>query len=203
LSRAPDAAPARPSKRPSRAIRSAAPITAPQATRARPLPTLIEEELALGDDANWGNCRYYVGASRYSRQLDNFHRWFPAEQVCVLSFEDLVADADTQLRRLFGFLGIAAPDAPLVLPLANKSRATRFPLLHSTLRATGLKPALSRLLKHNLGGRIEEAAQSLYNRERARVVSDRSSTGAGNAQGRWPRYPRGPGRLIAEPPGEA
>ena len=138
----------------------------------RPLPALIEEELALGDAANWGNCRYYVGASRYSRQLENVYRSFPPEQVCVLSFEDLVADPDAQLRRLFGFLGIAAPDAPLVLPRANKSRATRFPLLHSGLRASGLKPMLAHLLKHRLHGRMEHAAQSLYYRERAQVVPD-------------------------------
>jgi hypothetical protein len=92
--------------------------------------------------------------------------------VCVLAFEDLVSDTDAVLRRLFGFLGIAAPAGPLVLPRENKSRATRFPLLHSGLRATGLKPVLSHLLKHSLGGRIEEAAQSLYYRERARIVSD-------------------------------
>jgi hypothetical protein len=138
----------------------------------RPLPSLIEEELALGDAANWGNCRYYVGASRYSRQLENVYRSFPPEQVCVLSFEDLVADPDAQLRRLFDFLGVAAPDAPLVLPRANKSRATRFPLLHSGLRASGLKPVLANLLKHRLHGRMEHAANSLYYRERAQVVPE-------------------------------
>lgn len=138
----------------------------------RPLPALVEEELALGDNANWGNCRYYVGASRYSRQLANVYRFFPPEQVCVLSFEDLVADADPPLRRLFAFLQIAVPEGPLVLPRANKSRATRFPLLHTGLRASGLKPVLAHLLKHRLRGRIEEAAESIYYRERADVVSD-------------------------------
>lgn len=138
----------------------------------RPLPELVEDELKLGPAANWGNCRYYVGASRYARQLEAYYRYFPPEQVCVLAFEDLVSDTDAVLRRLFGFLGIAAPAGPLVLPRENKSRATRFPLLHSGLRATGLKPVLSHLLKHSLGGRIEEAAQSLYYRERARIVSD-------------------------------
>jgi hypothetical protein len=137
-----------------------------------PLPALVEEELALGKDANWGNCRYYVGASRYASQLKAYHRYFPPQQVCVLSFEDLVRDGDTQLRRLFAFLGITAPAVPLALPRANKSRATRFPLLHDTLRASGLKPVLTSLLKRGLRGRVEQAAESLYYREHATVVPD-------------------------------
>jgi hypothetical protein len=140
---------------------------------SQPLPSLVEEELALGDDANWGNCRYYVGASRYARQLEAYYRYFPPEQVCVLSFEQLVGDTDAALRRLFSFLQIAVPDGPLVLPRANRSRATRFPLLHNGLRVSGLKPVLSHLLKRRLRGRIEQAAKSIYYRERAQVVSDK------------------------------
>ena len=138
----------------------------------RPLPALIEEELALGDTANWGNCSFYVGASRYSPQLRQYYRYFAPENVCVLAFEKLVRQPDRELRKMFSFLGIAAPDGPLALPLENKSRAVRFPRLHHGLRESGLKPVIAGLLKSSLSTRIGRAATSVYYRERTQLVSE-------------------------------
>lgn len=138
----------------------------------RPLLSLVEEELALGDEANWGNSRFYVGASRYSRQLREFHRHFAPENICVLSFESLVADPEPTLRSLFTFLGISVPSGPLVLPFANSKRAARFSRFNSVLHQSGIKPFVSGLLKKSLPGRLEKAAKSAYYREGGRVVSD-------------------------------
>lgn len=139
---------------------------------SRPLLSLIEEELALGDDANWGNCRYYVGASRYARQLREFHRYFAPEQVCVLSFEKLVAEPDSEVRKIFEFLEIALPAGTLALPVANKSHVARFPALHSGLRESRLKPLIAGLLKNTMGTRIGQSARSFYYRETVQVVSN-------------------------------
>lgn len=138
----------------------------------RPLLSLVEEELALGDQAHWGNCRFYVGASRYQPQIEAFHRHFPRERVCVLSFESLVADPDKTLRRLFDFLGLDAPAGQLALPRENASRAARFPWLHSGLRQSGIKPIIAGLLKSTSSSRIGHMAKSVYYREKAKVVSD-------------------------------
>jgi hypothetical protein len=138
---------------------------------SRPLVQLVEEELALGDDAHWGNCRYYVGASRYERQIDRFRRKFPAQNICVLSFEKLVADPDLELRRMFRFLDIAEPTGALALPLENKSRLVRFPMLHESLRRSGLKPMLAGMLKTNMSKKLGQTAKSIYYREKGQLVS--------------------------------
>lgn len=137
-----------------------------------PLLSHVEEELALGDDANWGNCRFYVGASRYSRQIEEFGRYFARENICVVSFEKLIADPDTELRRLFRFLDIAEPQGHLVLPIENKSRAARFPRLHGGLRKSGLKPVISGWLKNSMTLRLSQAARSVYYRGQLPSVSD-------------------------------
>jgi hypothetical protein len=136
----------------------------------RPLLSLVKEELALGDQANWGNCRYYIGASRYQQQIEAFNRFFPRERVCVLSFESLVAEPDRTLRRLFDFLGLDAPAEPLALPRENASRAARFPWLHSGLRQ--FKPIIAGLLKDTSSSRIGTMAKSVYYREKATIVPE-------------------------------
>jgi len=136
------------------------------------LPILVEEELALGDDANWGNCRFYVGASRYGRQLREFHRHFPADKVCVLSFEKLLADPATELARLFEFLEIPPPHGPLSLPKANGSRAARFPVFNSALHRSGAKRLVSSALKSVFPERLSQAAKSMYYRRGVRTVSE-------------------------------
>ena len=138
----------------------------------RPLLALVEEELALGEDADWGNSQFYVGASRYSRQLREYQRYFAPEHICVLSFESLLADPEPTLRSLFTFLGISIPPGPLVLPSANRKRAVRFSGFNSALHDSGIKPFVSGLLKKTLPGRLEKAAKSAYYREGGRVVSE-------------------------------
>lgn len=136
----------------------------------RPLLAHIQEELALGDSAHWGNSRYYVGASRYAPQIERYRRYFPPEQICVLSFEKLISEPEVELRKAFDFLGITPPDT-LALPLENKSRAARFPRLHAGLRKSGLKPLVAGLLDRGAGSRLGQAAKSIYYREKFRVAS--------------------------------
>ena len=137
---------------------------------SRPLPELVEEELGLGARANWGNCRYYVGASRYGVQIAEYTARFPAGNVCVLSFERLVAEPERELRRLFAFLGIQPP-AQLALPRENGARAARFEWLHSGLRESGIKPMLRGLWDRSAGTRFGRLARSMYYRDKVDFVS--------------------------------
>jgi hypothetical protein len=158
-------------RRPLDRIRSHYEMDRAHGVTGRPLLSLVEEELALGEDANWGNCSYYVGASRYAQQLQAYYRYFAPENVCVLSFEKLIADPEVELGRLYAFLGIAPPD-PLALPSANQSRAARFPGFNRALHASGLKTLVSGALKKTLPKRLEQAAKASYYRRGSRVVTD-------------------------------
>jgi hypothetical protein len=159
-------------RRPLDRIRSHYEMDRVHGTTREPLPALVEQELALGEDADWGNSRYYVGASRYARQLREFRRHFPEEQICVLSFEKLVADPAAELSRLFAFLGIEPPGGAAALPSANRGRAARFPALNSALHASGYKSLVSGALKRLLPERLERAAKAAYYRRGARVVPE-------------------------------
>jgi hypothetical protein len=130
----------------------------------RPLPALIDEERALGPAAHWGNCRYYLGASRYHVQLQEYWRWFPHDQVCVLSFERLLADPAHELGRLFAFLDLVPPPGELTLPTENRARAARFPRVNRWLRASGLRPFVAHALRRTLPPRLCEAAASTFYR---------------------------------------
>jgi hypothetical protein len=138
----------------------------------RPLLSLVEEELALGDAANWGNCSFYVGASRYGRQIAAFRRFFRPEAICVLSFERMIAEPDSELRRLFAFLDITTPPAPLALPSENRSQAARFPWLHHGLRRSGLKTLVASVARPLLEKRAGGLLRSVYYGNKAQVVSE-------------------------------
>ena len=138
----------------------------------RPLPSLVAQELAMGDAAHWGNCSYYVGASRYARQIAAFRRLFPPGAICVLSFERLVAGPEAELRRLFGFLGIALPEGPLALSRENPSRAARFAWLHHGLRKSGLKAFVAGAVRPLLETPAGRLIRSAYYRDKISVVSD-------------------------------
>jgi hypothetical protein len=138
----------------------------------RPLSSLVEEELALGDDAHWGNCNFYLGASRYKRQIAAFRALFRPEAICVLSFERMNAEPDFELRRLFEFLGITMPPTPLTLSRENPSRAARFPWLHHGLRRSGLKALVESAARPLLEKRAGALLRSVYYQGKAQVVSD-------------------------------
>lgn len=154
-------------------IRSHYAMERSQGKTLRPLLELVEEERALGPDAHWGNSRYYLGASRYLPQLQRYLRHFPAEQVCVLSFEQLIADPPTVLACLYAFLGLPKPAAGYALPAANRAKAPRFPLVNRGLRASGLRPWVGRMLRDHLpAGARERLAASFYRRGAAQVPAE-------------------------------
>ncbi|MGY1691433.1 sulfotransferase family protein [Geodermatophilus sp. SYSU D01105] len=70
-------------------------------------------EAALADearriDAGWHHIWHYTGMSRYGGQLRHVLDVFPRDQLLVLRHEDLVADPDAVVRRVYAFLGVPA-----------------------------------------------------------------------------------------------
>jgi hypothetical protein len=68
-------------------------------------------EEALSDeqrriDAGWHHIWHYAAMSRYGEQVQRVLDAFPSEQLLVLRHEDLAADPDPVLRRVYGFLGV-------------------------------------------------------------------------------------------------
>ena len=68
-------------------------------------------EEALDDEPRrvaegWHHIWHYTAMSRYGEQLRHVLRVFPRDQVLVLRYDDLVADPDALLGRVYGFLGL-------------------------------------------------------------------------------------------------
>jgi hypothetical protein len=52
--------------------------------------------------------RTYLSAGHYADQLACYHRWFPTERVHVVLADDLRADRQGTMRKLWTFLGVSA-----------------------------------------------------------------------------------------------
>jgi hypothetical protein len=126
-----------------------------------PLLASIRRERALGSQAHWGNCPYYLGASRYRQQLRRYYDHFPRESICVLSFERMLADPQSELGTLYQFLGLDPPGA-LALPSANRAKSARFGAFNRALYASGLKPMVSATLKRVLPSGFRQTLQQAY-----------------------------------------
>lgn len=57
--------------------------------------------------AGWADFWHYKRVGRYGQQLQHLYTVFPAEQVLVLRYRDLVEDPPSTLNRICDFLGVA------------------------------------------------------------------------------------------------
>jgi len=131
----------------------------------KPLMQLIHDELALGGDANYGNSRYYVGASRYGEQLQRYYDLFPKECIHVMCFEELVDHPDPIIRELFAFLGLDVPDEQMTLPRENNAYSVRFGKLNQIIYRAGMKPFIDKWVYHVLPESVKGLIKSIYFRE--------------------------------------
>ncbi len=67
----------------------------------------------------------YLENSRYLRQLERVSAYFGRDRLCVLLFEELVADPAGALASVAAFLGLEPPRGPVELPRANPYREYR------------------------------------------------------------------------------
>lgn len=111
--------------------------------------------LASTDDFDEGleNNPCYLEQSRYAK---HFRRWveaFPPEQILALLFEDIVADPDGSVRRVYAFLGVDADHrVENSGRKSNESVAFRMKGLQATLQRGG-----HMLRRAGLGEALEKA----------------------------------------------
>jgi hypothetical protein len=117
----------------------------------RDLIECIQEEVQLGDAANYGNCRFYLGASNY---LPHIMRWieiFGRENVLILDFADLSQSPEFIQNRLIGFLGVSAHNSLSGIEKINDGRRSpRLGLLDHLLYRLGLQRWLKIIIKASL-----------------------------------------------------
>lgn len=114
----------------------------------RSLEECLQEEIALGEAANFSNCRMYLAMSDYTEQVARYVRLFGAEQVCIVHFEDLKSNSETTLRNVLSFLGLPTENIELTLPRENVGDfEPRFKALDRLLYKSGIKRALRYYLR--------------------------------------------------------
>lgn len=112
-------------------------------------------EEALREDAahkgkSWGSRSHYLELGLYSAQVKRYLDIFPKEQILILLYDDLQADAAGILSRTLHFLGLADNSASLDLSVKNPASVARLKMdLHSPL-AEKLKRMMSGKLKTHL-----------------------------------------------------
>ena len=77
----------------------------------------------------------YVMDGEYGRLLENYLNFFPASQMRVYFFEDLVSDPHSLTEDLYEWLGVQAVETPSVVgKVYNPGGTLRLPMLTNTLR---------------------------------------------------------------------
>jgi len=130
----------------------------------------FEEALDLEEQrvaAGWGMIYHLTAMGMYSRQLRPFLEQFGAERILVLFYEDLARAPETEVRRVFAFLGVT-PRPELDYDLSvNASGRPKGGLNRVALRSASSLPASTKTMIKRIVPR--EARERLRGRAIERV----------------------------------
>lgn len=115
----------------------------------------------------WGQSELFIELGQYTDQIKRFQNHFPAEQLHVMFFEDLIQSPTTSLKELFDFLGIASH--PIPLENKNAGQSPRWSKLNYFITQTGLK---KRLLDWLPQAWIEGLKKNYYSAEGLKLQAD-------------------------------
>lgn len=76
----------------------------------------------------------------YYRHLDRYRKAFPAEQLQVLFYSDLVTDPNDFYRHIFQFLEVDAEEVQIRNEIINRTVEPRFRMLNSLINRPGTNP---------------------------------------------------------------
>ena len=112
--------------------------------------------------AGWAALWRYVGNSIYAPGVARYREVFGDERVLVLFYEDLRADAESFVARVFEFLGVDAGVRPDVERVYHRSGRPRSKLLANVLSKAGPVSSLARaLLPEGVRNSVRAALQNM------------------------------------------
>ena len=94
-------------------------------------PALDIEPMRIAE--NYALLYRYVDVGLYTEQLQRYEALFPREQLLVLLYDDLRADAEATCRQVFAFLGVEEGFVPELSGEYNRSGVPRRRLYHRML----------------------------------------------------------------------
>jgi len=112
------------------------------------LKVLLEHEVSLGEQANYENSRFYLGASNYENQINEYQRYFSEKNVLILTFEDLINSQKNTIKNLLNFLELETSKIDLKLSKENEAKTAKYELLNYILYKTSIKS----FILNNLAG---------------------------------------------------
>ena len=101
------------------------------------------------------SARYLLRPSRQADAVLRYTETFPENQICLLRFEDMIADPQGALCKIAQLLEIDPDGFDLSAQARNASTAPRLPALNAALYRTGLKTALRAALPHGVKQRLK------------------------------------------------
>ncbi|WP_263808702.1 sulfotransferase domain-containing protein [Salinibacter sp.] len=84
----------------------------------------------IRSETDWRNTLIDLG--RYHKHLTRFEKYFDRDQMLVLLFDDLKADTEAFMKRIFRFIEVDSSFRPS-LGVQNPTREPRFPRVHRVL----------------------------------------------------------------------
>lgn len=109
----------------------------------------------------WAPFWDYEAMSRYGEQLQRWFDVFPAEQIHVIVFDDLIEDRAGVVAELYRFIGVDDAFVPLDEGAANATGVPKSSGLHSFLRGSS---GAKKLLKSVVPGTLRAKARAQIDR---------------------------------------
>lgn len=123
----------------------------------------LEEEIALGENANHYNSRNYMNYSRYLTQIENWQKEHGSDKIMVIIFEELIVRPNEVIPKLYKFLGINAPAHPSPFTKENSgAQQNRFSSFDRLLYVSRMKPPILKLVRKLLPRSGRDILKKIY-----------------------------------------
>lgn len=122
-------------------------------------------------ERGWAPFWDYRGMSRYGQQLARWYDAFPAEQIKIIVFDDLVADPGAVIADLYGFLGVDDAFVPSQRGAVNATGEPRLGALHGFLRGSS---SMKRVLRAAVPDKLRDRLRTAIDRTNRRSASSPS-----------------------------
>ncbi len=128
----------------------------------RSLEVCLREEVELGVQAHFGNCRMYLAQSDYEACLRRYRDNFDKDAILVLSYDELFKNESCSINKILEFLDL--PERKMSsFPRVNETgMAPRHQYLDRILYNSGLKRFLATTMPRMLPLPMKNAIKNIY-----------------------------------------